>query len=87
VAFLSRIHESGFVVQGVRCTWLIVHRSSVFGSEFFTVTKVHRGSTFALRRSTLDCCLGGQRSYQTGFGDALRLALAEGGAFPQLLRA
>jgi len=27
-----------------------------------TVTYVNRGSTFALRRSTLDVCLGGQRS-------------------------
>ena len=31
-------------------------------SEFSTVTEVKRGSTFALRRSTLDFCLGGQRS-------------------------
>ena len=27
-----------------------------------TVTQVNRGSIFALRRSTLDCCLNGQRS-------------------------
>jgi len=27
-----------------------------------TVIQVNRGSTFALRRSPLDCCLGGQRS-------------------------
>jgi len=26
------------------------------------VTEVNRGSTFAVRRSTLDVCLGGQRS-------------------------
>ena len=31
------------------------------------VTSVDRGSTFALRRSTLDFCLGGQRSlYRAG---------------------
>ena len=30
--------------------------------KFSTVTSVSRGSTFALRRSTLDFCLGGQRS-------------------------
>jgi len=37
-----------------------------------TVTQVHRGSTFALRRSTLDFCLAGQRSLAKGidsFGD------------------
>jgi len=30
--------------------------------KVYTVTQVNRGSTFALRRSTLDFCLGGQRS-------------------------
>jgi len=31
-------------------------------SGFSTVTEVNRGSTFSLRRSTLDFCPGGQRS-------------------------
>ena len=30
--------------------------------EISTLTQVNRGPTFALRRSTLDLCLGGQRS-------------------------
>ena len=34
------------------------------GFRVSTVTQVDRGSTFALRRSTLDFCLGGQRSCQ-----------------------
>ena len=33
-----------------------------FRGQFPTLTQVNRGSTFALRRSTLDFCLGGQRS-------------------------
>ena len=33
-------------------------------SEVPTVTYLGRGSTFALRRPTLDVCLGGQRSEQ-----------------------
>ena len=34
----------------------------LFSSNIFAVTEVNRGSTFAPRRSTLDFCLGGQRS-------------------------
>ena len=36
--------------------------SPPFPLAFFTATHVNRGSTFALRRSTPDFCLGGQRS-------------------------
>jgi len=33
-----------------------------FLSQESTVTRVNRGSTLALRRATLDVCLGGQQS-------------------------
>ena len=36
--------------------------SSAHCCQVSTVTSVKRGFTFALRRSTLDFCLGGQRS-------------------------
>jgi len=59
--------------------------SHVFPQRLSTVTEVNRGSIFALRRSTLDFCLGGQRRSKGNLKPDVEtressLALPSGGA-------
>ena len=62
----------GGVCTPTEAVWFVVRlRTQPLSSAPFDInsssvdlrpTKINRGSTFAMRRSTLDFCLGGQRS-------------------------
>ena len=60
IDILSEINSYSTVLP--RCVPFWVGEGDMWGYELiFTVTEVNRGFTFALKRSTLDVCLGGQR--------------------------
>ena len=71
-----RVQGSGFRVQGSGC------RGQGLWSRVSTLTQVSRGSIFALRRSTVAFCLGGQRSVGSGLtGQGLGLSSVPGLGF------